>query len=93
VHVDLTSVMTVGDAVLMAGPVTLAVNAPPDYAVGNTAVLAVKDLGNGGGDPAPDEATGAVGPPNLTIQQIVAAWGPPPPQAYQPLQSGNIQVH
>lgn len=91
VRFEVTSYTFVDGALLMAGPVTKAKNAPPNYFIGATQVLAVEDNGNGG--PLPDKSAGVVGPPSLTIQQIVELIGPPPPQAYQPLQSGNLTIH
>ena len=92
VYFNITSYMFVGDALLMAGPVTKSINSLPGYDVGNTAVLAVHDKGNWFGQPAPDDAAATVGPPNLTIQQIVAIIGPPPPQAYVPIKAGNLKI-
>jgi hypothetical protein len=91
VRFDLTSVMTIGDAVLMAGPITATFNAPPQFVVGGTYFIGVKDNGEGG--TTPDEfANGAV-PFPLSIQQIIGVLGPPPPEVFRPLVSGDIQVH
>jgi len=93
VAMDVTSFQMVGDELAMAGPITLAQNAPPWFVLGATAFFAVDDDGVG---PA-DGITGlSVVPPqfgNLTIQQIIALIGPPPPQAYAPLLSGDIKIN
>lgn len=87
---ELTSYMFVGGELCLAGPVTSSFGAPPSYFVGATVVFCVHDGGNGAGA---DAMAGTVGPPGLTIQQIIGLIGPPPPQAYQPVVSGNFTIH
>jgi hypothetical protein len=95
VVVDITSFMFIGDILAMAGPITTAINAPPQFVEGATAFFSVKD--NGSGSPIPDEFAGVgVVPPqfgNLTIQQIIALIGPPPPEAFSPLLLGNVRIY
>lgn len=94
VHMEISSYMYIGDWVGVAGPITMAVNAPPQFAVGATAFFVVSD--NGAGLSAPDAfaGLGAVPPMfgNLTIQQIVGLIGPPPPAAFSPLLAGDIKI-
>ena len=89
--VDLTSYMYVGTTLAAAGTITLAINAPPIFPVGGTAFFAVND--NPG---APDQFAGLGNVPpqfgSLTIQQIIALTGPPPPQAFAPLLHGNVWI-
>jgi len=92
VDFEVTSYMFLGDMVCLAGPVTAAVNAPPAYSLGATVVFCIEDNGDGGSS-APDTVAGTVGPPGLTIQQIIALIGPPPPQAFQPIAAGNFRIH
>ena len=87
---DLTSYMFLDGKLAMAGSVTSSFDAPPSYFVGATVVFAVEDGGNGAGH---DRLAGTVGPPGLTIQQVIAILGPPPPQAYQPVVTGNFKIH
>ena len=87
---DLTSYMFVAGNLCMAGPVTSSFEAPPNYFVGATVVFCVEDGGNGAGQ---DKMAGTVGPPGVTIQQIIALIGPPPPQAYSPVVTGNFKIH
>lgn len=87
---DLTSYMFVQGRLCMAGSVTSSFAAPPNYFVGATVVFCVEDGGNGAGM---DRLAGTVAPPGLTIQQIIALIGPPPPQAYQPVVTGNFKLH
>ena len=88
---DLTSFLFIGETLCMAGPITSAVNAPPPYTVGSTIVFCIQDNNKSKG--TPDAVAGGVGPPNLTIQQIIAMAGPPPPQAFVPLVSGDFTIH
>jgi hypothetical protein len=91
VFIDLSSAMFLGDTLAVAGTITMAINMPPQFPVGGTAFFAVQD--NAGG---PDlfAGLGSVPPQlgNLTIQQILALIGPPPPQAYAPLINGNFRI-
>lgn len=97
IQFDLTSVMFIGDTVLMAGPITKTFNAPPFAPVGGTVFFGLNDNGNGDGSPVPDSfAHGFVPPflpPNLTIQQIIGMTGPPPPEVYNPIGQGDFVVH
>jgi hypothetical protein len=93
VHFDLTSFVFIGDTLLVAGPSTASFNAPPQFVVGGTFFLALKDNGNGGGNPAPDELANGAAPFPVTAQQILAMFGPPPPAAFRPALSGNLVIH
>ena len=88
---EVSSLMHVGEMVLFAGEIVGTTGTPPPgHAVGVTAATAVHDNGPGFMD---DIASISVVPPefgNPTIQQLVALFGPPPPQAFRPLLSGNI---
>ena len=95
---DLTSATFLGDTLFMAGPVTKLKDAPPFLGVGSTVFFGIQDNGNGSGKPGVDSfANGVVPaflPPGLTIQQIlVLLGGPPPPEAFKPLASGNFKIH
>ena len=87
---DLTSYMFVDGKLCMAGSVLSGFAAPPNYFVGATVVFCLEDGGDGAGM---DKMAGAAGPPGLTIQQVIALVGPPPPQAYQPVVAGNFKIH
>jgi len=87
---DLTSSMFLDGKLAMAGSVTSSFDAPPSDFVDATLVFAVDDGGSGAGA---DKLAGTVGPRGLTIQQVVAFIGPPPPQAYQPVVTGNFKIH
>lgn len=91
VKVEITSMMFIGDDLFVAGPVTAAIHAPPAFSVGATAFFGFQDnLG------APDALVRGVVPVafgNLSIQEIIAFIGPPPPQAWLPLVSGDITIH
>ncbi|MCA9285466.1 MAG: hypothetical protein KDA22_09640 [Phycisphaerales bacterium] len=92
-HSKVTSYMFLDDVLLVAGPLTAAVNAPPQFVLGATKFYAFKD--NGDGTP-PDEVTGGVAPiefGDLTIQQIVAIGGGPPPSTFMPLTAGDITIN
>ena len=94
VHIDVTSLAMVGDTLMLAGPITQAVNAPPHFVVGATGFFLVND--NARNTPSTDTFAGlGVVPPflgNLTAEQILAFAGPPPPQAFAPLLSGDIRI-
>jgi hypothetical protein len=91
VRVDVTSWVYVGNTLAAAGTVTMSINAPAMFAVGNTAFFAVNS--NTG---APDQFAGLGNVPpqfgSLTIQQIIALIGPPPPQNFAPLLFGCIRI-
>ena len=93
---DLTSYIFVGDGILMmAGTVTKQHTTviPPKFQVGNTVFFAIKDKGNGGGV---DEFIDGLVPPAfgpVTIQQIFAVSGVPPPEIFRKGISGNITFH
>jgi hypothetical protein len=88
---ELSSFMFVGDSVGMAGEITMAVNSPPQLHVGATIFFFVND-----NRPDTDEFAGlGLVPPefgSLTIQEIVALIGPPPPDVFTPLVTGNIKI-
>jgi len=92
VHMEVTSFVFAGDTLGMAGPILVAVNAPPQFVVGGTAFFAVNDNSPG----APDAFAGlGTVPPylgSLTAAQIVALLGPPPPVAFAPLLAGDIRI-
>ena len=91
VHFNITSFMFIDDMLLMAGPVTKAVNAP-NFTIGATFFFAVKDGGKG--KSSIDEISlVSVAPPNLTIQEIISFIGPPPPEIIKPISAGNIKIH
>jgi hypothetical protein len=75
----------------VAGTVTRSISMPPQFAVGSTTFFCVRD--NRG---APDQFAGlGTVPPqfgNLTIQQIVALIGTPPPQAFSSQLTGFIRI-
>lgn len=92
---NLTSYMFIGNTFYAAGTITATHNTGGNFAVGDTYFVAVKDNGNGNG-PVMDEfieghIPGAYGP--LTIQQIIAIIGPPPPAIFRQGISGNITLH
>lgn len=93
VNVGISSAMHFGGWLTVAGEVTAAVNTPPRFSVGQTMFVVLADNDSGG--PLPDQLAGGLVPPflgNLTIQQIIALIGPPPPAAFSPLLSSNIMV-
>ena len=95
VIMEVSSLMFLGETLAVAGEVTKNVNAPAQHAVGSTAFFSVNDYGN---DPTmPDDFAGLGSVPpflgNLTIQEIIALIGPPPPQAFTPFLTGGVQVH
>ncbi|MFT7537188.1 MAG: hypothetical protein ACI85K_003145 [Hyphomicrobiaceae bacterium] len=94
VRIQVTSSAMLGDTLFLAGPITHAINSPPFIVVGATAMFGVTD--NGGWGSQLDEFVGPAFPPaslgNLTAQQILGIIGSPPPQAFQPLQFGNIRI-
>lgn len=91
IYIQLNSFMFAGDTLMVAGRIAVAINMPPQYPVGGTSFFAVND--NTG---APDGFAGLGQVPpqfgNLTIQQIYALIGSPPPQAFAPLTTGNIRI-
>jgi hypothetical protein len=92
---ELTSFMFIGNTFYAAGTITATHNTEGHFAVGDTHFVAVKDNGNGNG-PVMDEfiqgnVPAAFGP--LTIQQIIAIIGPPPPAIFRQGISGNIKLH
>jgi hypothetical protein len=91
VFIDLSSSMFLGDTLAVAGTITISINMPPQFPVGGTAFFAVQD---NAGSPDLFAGLGSVPPQlgNMTIQQIIALIGPPPPQAYAPLISGNFRI-
>jgi len=92
-QMDVTSMMSLGDAVAVAGPITTVVNTPPQFVVGATAFFVVHD--NGDGTLVPDEIALGVAPlflGDLTIQEIIMFIGPPPPQAFAPVLTGDIKI-
>ena len=92
VLVNCTSAMQFGNSLGVAGNVVLSLNAPPFLQVGSPTFFFLQDNGSAG----PDAFAGLGGVPpqlgNLTIQQIVALIGTPPPSALAPLLTGNIRV-
>lgn len=92
IRFELSSFMFVGDSLGVAGEITAAVNAPPGLAVGMTIFFWVND-----NDPDTDEiASFGFVPPefgNLTIQEVVALLGPPPPDFFTPLIAGDLKVY
>lgn len=58
--------------------------------VGQTAFTAMRDNGRGSSDATVGFTVVPAQFGNPTIQQIIAINGPPPPQAWRPLLSGNI---
>jgi len=92
-QMDVTSIMSLGNAVGVAGPITMAVHTPPQFAVGATAFFVVQD--NGDGSLVPDAFALGVAPlflGDLTIQEIIQLIGPPPPQAFAPVLTGDIRI-
>ncbi len=94
---DLTSYMFIGDTLYAAGPITEAFNTDdPRRQVGATFFVAIQDNGDGGDGQAMDSfieggVPAVFGP--LTIQQIIASIGPPPPEIFRQGISGNIVIH
>ncbi len=90
----ITSAMPLDGMLAVAGPITHLVRTPPELALGATFFFVVDD--NGAGGPVPDRLASGAAPAalgNLTIQQIIALIGPPPPAALAPLLKGNITIH
>lgn len=90
-HMNVTSMMFLGDALAVAGPITMQVGSP--FPVGATAFFVVND--NGDGTVVPDDFALGVAPlsfGHLTIQQIIGLVGPPPPQAFAPILTGGIRI-
>ena len=89
---EISSYMFVGDSLGMAGEIIRTVNSPPEFAVDTTLFFFVND-----NNPDTDEFAGpGLVPPelgHLTIQEIVALIGPPPPFVYQPLLAGNVRIY
>lgn len=92
IEFDITSYQFAGDMLCVAGPITSTTSTEPQFAVGNTTAYCILDNGNGGSS-TPDGITAGQGPPGLTIQDILGLFGPPPPEAFAPLGSGNYTIH
>lgn len=94
VRMQITSSTTAGGTLFLAGPITHAVNAPPNFAVGATGMFGVKDNGGWGGPV--DEFVNLSAAPlvlgNLTAEQIIMMIGLPPAFAYAPLNFGNVRI-
>lgn len=94
VRIEVSSKFEIGSTLMLAGTITMAVNAPPQFAVGATGAFAVND--NGCCGTPPDSFLGVVAVPlsfgNLTARQIVALIGPPPPEMFSPLLFGDIRL-
>lgn len=93
VRVRITSAMHIGPWLAVAGEITAAVNTPPQIVVGGTMAAVFADNGTGG--PVPDQLAALVVPAflgNLTIQQIIALVGPPPPTSFGPVLAGDFRV-
>ncbi|HEX6882280.1 MAG TPA: hypothetical protein VF530_02805 [Planctomycetota bacterium] len=91
VHMNVTSMMFLGSSVAVAGPITMQAGSP--FPVGATAFFVVQD--NGDGTLVPDQLALGVAPlflGSLTIQEVIGLIGPPPPQAFTPLLTGNIRI-
>lgn len=88
---ELSSFMFVDGSLGVAGEITMAVNSPPQLAVGSTIFFFVND-----NNPDTDAFAGlGLVPPEfgeLTIQEIVGLIGPPPPDAFTPLVAGDIRI-
>jgi hypothetical protein len=86
---EVTSYWLLGNTVVMAGPITVAINAPPEYAVGATGFCAATS--------SPDGMTGSSIVPaflgSLTAEQIIALIGPPPTAVFAPLLAGHIRIY
>jgi len=92
---ELTSYVFLGDTLFAAGPVTAVHATQGAWEVGDTYFVAVKDNGDGNG-PVMDEfiegrVPASYGP--MTIQQILAIVGPPPPAFFRQGISGNLTLH
>jgi len=90
-HMNVTSMMSLGGELAAAGPITMQAGSP--FPVGATAFFVVQD--NGDGTLVPDQLALGVAPlflGSLTIQEILGLVGPPPPQAFAPLLTGNIRI-
>lgn len=92
IEFDITSYEFVGDILCVAGPIVTATNAAPPFEIGNTVIYCVLDNGNGGSS-VPDSVAAGAGPPGLTVQDILALAGPPPPGAFAPVEMGNLKIH
>lgn len=100
-RMDITSAMFAdggssvdGNALGVAGEITMSVGQSPGYAVGRTAFFMVKD--SEGGAPGPDRWAGLGQVPlslgSLTFQEIYALIGPPPPANWQAILSGDVRT-
>lgn len=89
----ISSFMFLGETLFMAGPITQAVNAPPQFVGGATAFFAVNDNGRSSADDIAALSVVPVQFGNLTIQQILALAGPPPAGAFAPLLAGDVRIH
>lgn len=87
-----TSHMRIGGSLLFAGEIFAILGSDPNLQVGQTAFAAVNDNGPGSTDGITGFGVIPLAFGNPTIQQIVAILGPPPPQDFRPLLSGNIWV-
>ena len=92
---ELSSYMVLDGTFYAAGTITATHNTGGNFAIGDTYFVAVKDNGNGNG-PVMDEFIEGHVPAmfgTLTIQQIIAIIGPPPPAIFRQGISGNITFH
>jgi hypothetical protein len=90
VGMNISSAMHIGSWLAIAGEITVSVNTPPHIGVGQTMFMVAIDNGTGPDQIATGVVPAALG--NLTIQEIVAMIGPPPPVAFSSFVAGGVTI-